>query len=73
MLGAEVVKVSQTLRTHRHRAEPTLVESVGRYWLYYYELVSELQRTKISVAETTMTLPLTPFPALLGVERERAE
>jgi hypothetical protein len=73
MLGAEVVKVAQSLRTHRRRAEPTLVESVARYWLYSYEPVSSVEPARITVTETSMTLPLTPFPDLAQVEKERSE
>ena len=73
MLGAEVIKVAQSLRTNRRRAEPTLVESVARYWLYSYEQVPEGEPAKITATEASLTLPLTPFPDFVKVEEERAE
>ncbi len=73
MLGGEVLKVAQTLRTHRRRCDPVLVESVGRYWLYGYEPVPPILQGPLAACETQLTLPLTPFPALPEVEAERAE
>jgi hypothetical protein len=73
MLGGEVIKVAQTLRTHRRRSEPVLVESVGRYWLFGYEAVPATRQGPLAALETELTLPLTPFPPLAEVETERAE
>ena len=73
MLGGEVLKVAQTLRTHRCRSEPVLVESVGRYWLVGYEDVPAARQGPLAALETELTLPLTPFPPLAEVEAERAE
>ena len=73
MLGGEVIKVAQTLRTHRRRCEPVLVESVGRYWLFGYEDIPDTRQGPLAAIETELTLPLTSFPPLAEVEAERAD
>jgi len=72
MLGAEVVKVAQSLRTHRRRASPVFVESVGRYWLYEYEPCPEVRQGPVAAVETVLSLPLVPFPPVVEVEEERS-
>ncbi len=71
MLGGEVLKVAGTLRTHRRRKEPELVQSVAPYWLYQYGNIPPGPHGSVRAAETTLTLPLTPFPSLVEVQRER--
>ncbi|MBI4027910.1 MAG: neutral/alkaline non-lysosomal ceramidase N-terminal domain-containing protein [Verrucomicrobia bacterium] len=73
MLGGEVLKVCATLRTQRRRKEPQLVQSVAVYWLYEYEEIPAGKAGAIRVAEKQMELPLTPFPPLAEVQREREE
>ncbi|HVF09251.1 MAG TPA: neutral/alkaline non-lysosomal ceramidase N-terminal domain-containing protein [Abditibacteriaceae bacterium] len=72
LLGGEVVKVCSTLRTHRRRKEPLLVQSVAVYWLYEYEPISPGGEGSVRVQEIHMQLPLTPFAPLEEIERERA-
>jgi neutral ceramidase len=73
MLSGEVLKVCSTLRTHRDRKERQLVHSVAPYWLYEYADVSPGTEGSVHALETTLTLPLTPFPSLSEVARERSE
>jgi hypothetical protein len=73
MVGGEVIKVCGTLRTHRRRKEPELVHSVALYWLYEYEDIAPGEEGSIRVTETTLSLPLTPFPPLAQVQAERQE
>jgi len=73
MLGGEVLKVCGTLRTHRQRKEPELVKSVAVYWLYQYEDTKPGKEGSIRVTETTLKLPLVPFPSLAEVQKERDE
>jgi hypothetical protein len=73
MLGGEVLKVCGTLRTHRCRKEPELVQSVAVYWLYQYESIPPGPAGTIRAVEKEMKLPLVPFPPLSEVEKERDE
>jgi hypothetical protein len=73
MLGGEVVNIAATLRTHRRRSEPELVRSVTPYWMYRYEDIAPGPAGSVRAAETTLTLPLSPFPSLAEVRREREE
>ena len=74
MLGAEVLKVAQSLRTHRRRKEPILVHSVATYWLYEYERIpSSSHLGVIDCREVEMELPLVSFPSLDEVRLEREE
>lgn len=70
-LGAEVVKVAQTLNTFRHRKEPLFVESVGRYWLFEYAEIDTVPPARITARAADLSLPLTPFPARAEAEAER--
>jgi len=69
-LGAEVVKVAQTLNTFRRRKEPLFVESVGRYWLFEYAEIAAAPAARIATRTAELTLPLTPFPSRVEVEAE---
>jgi hypothetical protein len=71
LLGGEVLKVCQSLRTHRRRKKPVLVQSIAVYWLYEYEEIAPGEEGSIEVAETWVELPLAPFPSLEEVQRER--
>jgi len=71
MLGGEVLKVAQSLRTHRRRKDPILVQSVAIYWLFEYEDVAPGEPGTIEVNETVMEQPLVPFPSLQEVRTER--
>jgi len=73
MVGAEVVKVAASLRTHRRRREPRLVRSVAVYWLFEYETVPDSGQGTVASKETILTLPLSPFPAAAEVEAEAEE
>ena len=73
MLGGEVIKVCATLRTHRRRTEPQLVQSVAPYWLYGYENIPPDAEGSVRAMETTLTLPLVPFPSLTEVQLEREQ
>lgn len=72
MLGAEVVRVCSSLRTHRARKAPRLVRSVAVYWLFEYESIAPGGEGPIRAAETMLELPLEPFPPLQEVRAERA-
>src|SRR5205814_6405638 len=43
------------------------------YWLYQYEDIAPGQEGAIRVREKEMELPLTPFPSLAEVQKERDE
>jgi len=73
MLGSEVLKVAQNLRTHRKRGKPKLVQSVAMYWLYEYEQIPSGSQGRIQCSEHRMELPLAPFPDLDEVEQERQQ
>jgi len=73
LLGGEVLKVCASLRTHRRRKAPVLVQSIAVYWLYEFEEITPGEAGTIEVVETWMELPLAPFPALGEVRRERDE
>lgn len=47
--------------------------SVAPYWLCEWKALPPGQHGSIHIAEREMELPLTPFPPLAEVERERAE
>ena len=72
MLGGAVLEVAATLRTQRRRKEPELVHSLSPYWLYQYADIPPGPEGKVRVATTELQLPLTPFPPLDEVRRERA-
>lgn len=72
-LGGAVLQAAQSVRTHRKRGEPRLVQSVAVYWLYEYENLPIGGPGTLRVLESRMELPLTPFPAVAEVERERDE
>ena len=72
-VGGEVLRVAQSLRTHRRRARPRLVQSVAVYWLYEYEPIAPGEAGQVTVREREMQLPLAPFPSLEEVRREREE
>lgn len=73
MVGAEVVKVAVSLRTHRRRREPKLVRSVAVYWLFEHETIPESGLGQVGSEEIILNLPLTPFPAIVEVEKETEE
>lgn len=73
MIGSEVLKVCATLRTHRRRCAPRLIRSVAVYWLYEYEPVPPGTPGAVRAGETSLTLPLVPFPPLAEVEKEAGE
>src|SRR5262249_7661927 len=73
MLGSEVIKIAQSMYTHRRRKEPVLVKSVAWYWLYENEAIVPGERGNIEVNEVELELPLAPFPAIREVEEERNE
>ena len=72
-LGGAVLQAAQSIRTHRRRAEPRLVQSIAVYWLYEYEALPAGEPGTVRVSESQMTLPLTAFPPISDVERERHE
>lgn len=73
LLGSEVLKIAQDMRTHRKRSEPKLVQSVGVYWLYEYEPVPPGPEGNVRVDHINMELPLTPFPDFGELRKERHE
>ena len=73
MLGGEVVKTAQNIRTHIERAEPKLVQSIAVYWLYENKLIPPGPEGSVRIDETRMNLPLKDFPPLHEVQQERAE
>lgn len=73
MLGAEVLKVCSTLRTHRRRKQPKLVRSVAVYWLYEYESIPLGDEGGVFTIEEEKEMPLTTFPALEEIEKEVGE
>jgi len=70
MLGAEVLKIAATLRTHRRRCEPRLIHSVAAYWLFEYETILPGPQGRVNASEVAMTLPLVPFPDIPEIEKE---
>lgn len=71
MLGAEVIKVSSTLRTHRERKTPRLIRSVAVYWLYEMQPIPHGPMGEVCVAQTELRLALASFPAADELARER--
>jgi hypothetical protein len=68
-----VLKVCASLRTHRRRKAPQLVHSVAVYWLYEYQEIPAGEAGAIRASEITLKLPLTPFPRLAELQKERDE
>src|SRR5688500_6943395 len=73
MVGAEALKVAQSLRTHRRRKEPVLIRSVAVYWMYETATIPRGPAGNVRVSEERMQLALTPFARAEEIENERAE
>ncbi|MDX2227176.1 MAG: neutral/alkaline non-lysosomal ceramidase N-terminal domain-containing protein [Verrucomicrobiae bacterium] len=63
MLGAETIKVAESIRTHKRRSQPKIVRSMATFFAYAYEEYQEGGEGPLSVLEREFELPLAPLPS----------
>lgn len=69
-LGAEVIKVCETIDNIRRREEPVFVESVGRYWMYPYQFVDDPDDVCIEIRHELLSLQLEKLPTKSDLDDE---